>query len=228
MIHYHGTPISPVDVLYKLAGNFFCVSHADPRDVDRCHQIGQGVMLDNGAYSAWTRGHGVDFGAYLAWCEPWLADPNTWAVVPDVIDGGEEENDVLCHQWPRHLWAKAAPVWHMHESLARLLNLIEHWPRVCIGSSGEFADVMSTAWQRRCDKAWNTIAREHKLTPAIHMLRGMQCAGERWPFASVDSSDIARHHCRPHNGAKAMADRWNAVQCPGSWQERELQHALQI
>ncbi|PLU16204.1 MULTISPECIES: hypothetical protein [Sinorhizobium] len=41
MIHYHGTPISPVAALLELAGRHFCVSFARPDDVVRCHQIGQ-------------------------------------------------------------------------------------------------------------------------------------------------------------------------------------------
>jgi hypothetical protein len=51
MLHYHGTPITPVDALYQLAGRCFCVSHIRPDDVTRVHQIGQSVMLDNGAFS---------------------------------------------------------------------------------------------------------------------------------------------------------------------------------
>ena len=33
MIHYHGTPITPQDVLLTLAGRCFCVSHAAPQNV---------------------------------------------------------------------------------------------------------------------------------------------------------------------------------------------------
>ena len=52
MIHYHGTPISPVSALYEIAGRHFCVSHQAPQDVQRAHMIGQSVMLDNGAFTA--------------------------------------------------------------------------------------------------------------------------------------------------------------------------------
>ena len=48
MIHYHGTPITPIAALYELAGRNFCVSHAAPADVARVHMIWQTVMLDNG------------------------------------------------------------------------------------------------------------------------------------------------------------------------------------
>jgi hypothetical protein len=60
MIHYHGTPISPISALLEMHGRHFCVSHAAPDDVARCHQIGQSVMLDNGAFSAWKTGKTVD------------------------------------------------------------------------------------------------------------------------------------------------------------------------
>ncbi len=52
MIHYHGTPITPKERLYELAGRHFCVSYAAPGDLRRCHELGQSVMLDNGAFSS--------------------------------------------------------------------------------------------------------------------------------------------------------------------------------
>lgn len=53
MIHYHGTPITPRAVLHELAGRNFCVPFSDARDVGICHEIGQSVMIDNGAFSFW-------------------------------------------------------------------------------------------------------------------------------------------------------------------------------
>lgn len=52
-MHYHGTPITPMPALYQLAGKSFCVSFARPDQVKQCHDIGQSVMLDNGAFSLW-------------------------------------------------------------------------------------------------------------------------------------------------------------------------------
>jgi hypothetical protein len=51
----------------------------------------------------------------------------------------------------------------------------------------------------------------------------MQLAGREWPFASVDSTDVARNHNRPQNTARAMADRWDAAQCPPRWVGRPVQ-----
>jgi hypothetical protein len=211
-IHYHGTPITPNAEILLMAGANFCVSHAAPSQVKLCHTIGQSVMLDNGAFSAWKRGHEPNWDAYYTWCDGWLDYPTTWAVIPDVIVGDEADNDLLCRAWPFR--DRGAPVWHMHEKLNRLIGLIDGHPRVCIGSSGDYAEVMAPSWQRRMDEAWRGIDRVFKRTPNIHMLRGLQLVRERWPFASVDSTDIARNHNRDENTAAKMRARWDAKQCP--------------
>lgn len=222
-IHYHGTPISPMDVLYELKGRCFCVSHAAPQDVRRCHDIGQSVMLDNGAFSAWKRGHEPNWSEFYKFCDHWLDWPTTWAVIPDVIDGGSQLQDAMIREWP-HGKRQAAPVWHMDEPLDRLLRLCdEGWLRVCIGSTAEYAVVLSPEWQVKMDKCWNKMKTTFGRAPPIHMLRGMQCSGMRWPFYSVDSTDVAQNHHRPENTALAMASRWDAKQCPGGWVIRDTE-----
>lgn len=218
MIHYHGTPITPVAVLYELRGRHFCVSHANPADVSRVHQIGQSVLLDNGAFSKFKSGKKTDWDAYYAWCDVWLDYPTTWAIIPDVIDEGSQAQDALIREWPHG--QRGAPVWHMDEPITRLIRLCDEWPRVCIGSTAEFWQIGTLRWERRMDDAWDEIMKRHKRTPWVHMLRGMQFSGQRWPFASVDSTDIAQNHHRPQNTAKAMADRWDAIQSPRSWVSR--------
>lgn len=220
MIHYHGTPITPQEVLFTLFGKSFCVSHARPDNVEICHRIGQSVMLDNGAFSAWKRGHEPNWRSYYEWCDKWLDYPTTWAVIPDVIDAGSQHQDALLREWPHG--HRGAPVWHMDEPLERLLRLTNEWPRICVGSTAEYAVVMSETWIARMSDAWNLIAKHHTRTPAIHMLRGMQCSGGIFPFASVDSTDVAQNHNRPANNAREMADRWDAQQCPGRWKKRRV------
>jgi hypothetical protein len=224
VIHYHGTPITPVAALYELKGRHFCVSHAHPQDVDRCHLIGQSVMLDNGAFSKWKAGKATDWSAFYAWCDRWLDYPTTWAVVPDEIDAGAQMQDALLRDWP--FGQRGAPVWHMDESIDRLVRLTETWAKVCIGSTDEYAVVLSDPWVRRMDEAWNAIARAHRRLPWVHMLRGMQLSGRRWPFASVDSTDVARNHNRMQNTPRAMVDRWDAMQCPGKWEFQPEQMEL--
>jgi hypothetical protein len=224
LIHYHGTPISPVEALYQLTGKHFCVSHAAPQDIARVHQIGQSVMLDNGAFSAWKVGHVPSWPAYYAWCERWLASPSTWAVIPDQIEAGAQMQDALLREWPHG--HKGAPVWHMDEPIDRLLRLVDEWPRVCMGSTDQYAVILSPAWERRMDAAWNRIAAGRRFLPVVHMLRGMQLSGRRWPFASVDSTDVGRNHNRAQNTPRGMADRWDAIQPPMAWHHRVEQEDL--
>jgi hypothetical protein len=216
-IHYHGTPITPVTALYELAGRHFCVSHAYPQDVERCHRIGQSVMLDNGAFSKWKSGKATDWTAFYAWADRWLDCPTTWAIVPDVIDGGSQLQDALLREWP-HGKRQAAPVWHMDEPISRLIRLCdEGWERVCVGSTAEYAAVLSEPWTRRMDEVWNALMGAFNRAPRLHMLRGMQLSGRAWPFYSLDSTDIAQNHHCPQNTPRKMADRWDAAQCAMAW-----------
>ena len=223
-MHYHGTPITPITALVEMAGGCFCVSHHRPDDVRRAHQIGQSVMLDNGAFSVWKSGAVANWVGFYDWCDEWLSYQNTWAVIPDVIAAGSQEQDALIREWPHG--QRGAPVWHMDEPISRLLRLCDEWQKVCIGSTDEYAVVLSPAWQRRMDEAWNEIARRHNRLPWVHMLRGMQLAGRHWPFASLDSTDIAQNHHLPGKTPKKMMDRWNAMQCPARWEIRPEQMEL--
>jgi hypothetical protein len=184
-------------------------------------------MLDNGAFSKWKSKKAVNWVDYYSWSEKWLSCPTTWAVIPDEIDAGSQMQDALISEWP-HTKRQSAPVWHMDEPISRLLKLIDQgWYCVCIGSTGEYAVVLSEIWQRFMDNIWNDIFRTFGKAPRIHMLRGMQLSSRRWPFASVDSTDIAQNHHLPHNSARKMADRWNATQCPISWQITQIeQHKM--
>lgn len=220
MMHYHGTPITPRSVLYELAGRNFSVSFADPRDVKVCHQIGQSVMLDNGAYTVWKQGGTVDWDAWAEWVKPWLEYRTTFAILPDSIEGDEFENDLLAsrYAWELSGCGRVMPVWHLHENLARLSRLTDSFGWVAFGSSGQYAVIGTDAWTRRVDQAFNTLADDFGRVPWVHMLRGMALSEWHYPFTSVDSTDIARNHNRPQNVATKMAERWDALQCPARWQ----------
>lgn len=225
MIHYHGTPLTPRSEFLKLAGKSFCVSFADPRSADDCLQIGQSVMWDNGAFSLHTKGKVPDWGAYYSWLEPRIS-PVHWAVVPDVIDGDIEQQRALVATWPfaREL---AAPVWHMGLDIAHLLDLAEQWPRVCFGSSARYWQVGSDLWCRRADQAWNALAKRGLEKRWFHMLRGLSLCGDRWPFASADSTNVALNYGGDsRRGAtrgqtavcpERMARRIDAIQNPVNW-----------
>lgn len=214
-LHYHGGPITPASALLTLAGKCFCVSHTRPDQVAIMHQIGQSVLLDNGAFSKHTRGIATDWTAYYVWTDQWLAHPTTWAIIPDEIAAGSQEQDAMIREWPHG--ARGAPVWHTGEPLERLYRLCDEWPRVCVGSTDDHWEVLGGAWRRRMDEAFNGLSQRHRRMPWLHMLRGMQLATESYPFASLDSTDVARNHHRFQNTARAMADRWDAAQCPPTW-----------
>jgi hypothetical protein len=224
LIHYHGTPITPQARLLELAGRNFCVSYATPYQAAICHEIGQSVMLDNGAFTFWRTEREPAWTEFALWALPWLDYPTTWAVMPDVIDGTEEENDALITWlYANHpdVWRKAAPVWHMGESLERFRRLCHAYPKVCIGSSGQYAIVGSPSWHRRMEQAMNAICLSGPVPVWLHMLRGMALSGSQYPFASVDSTDVAQNHNRPQNTPYEMAKRWDAKQNPCRWEFRE-------
>ncbi len=213
-IHYHGTPLTPRDQLWKMAGKSFCVSFAHPADADTCLRIGQSVMWDNGAFSLHTKGKKVNWTEFYKWLEPRLGHPH-WAVIPDVIDGDIEANANLVSEWPFSA-AFGAPVWHLAEPIDVLLDFAQKFPRVCFGSSGSYWQVGSDTWRRRADEAFNALAQRGPL-PWVHMLRGMAVAGKRWPFASVDSVNVARNYKDTNSCPEAMARVIDAVQCPAKW-----------
>lgn len=220
-IHYHGTPLTPRAELMKMAGKNFCVSFARPDDADWCLTHGQSVMWDNGAFSNHTLGASQDWSAFYAWLEPRLGHPH-WAVVPDVIGGEVEDNLRLISQWPHRLDLSAI-VWHLHEPIEHLLDLAQMgFSKVCFGSSGEYWQVGSAKWERRTDEAFNALSQRGPL-PWIHMLRGLAMCGDRWPFASADSVNVARNFKDSSTCPERMARRIDAVQCPIRWVGRPEQ-----
>lgn len=219
MIHYHGTPLTPRSEMLKLAGKNFCVSFANPNDADWCLTHGQSVMWDNGAFSFRAKG-GLDPDAFARWVEPRLGHPH-WAVIPDVIDGTEEKQRALVASWP-HSAELSAPVWHMGLSIDYLLELAERFPRICFGSTKQFWQVGSDPWSRRADEAFNALAKRGPL-PWVHMLRGLALCGDKWPFASADSVNVARNYKDMGTCPERMARRIDAVQCPIKWQLRAEQ-----
>lgn len=183
-------------------------------------------MLDNGAFSLWTRDKEVNWREYYEWCEKWLEYPTTWAIIPDVIDGDEKDNDMLIARCPLP-FHQSSPVWHLHEPTDRILQFLDlGYTRICFGSSGEYKEVGSDKWHHRITQAFNRLSCNGPI-PWVHMLRGMSLSGGQYPFASVDSTDVARNHNRKNN-ALNMANRWDAMQCPAGWHPQQTQEELAL
>lgn len=214
MIHYHGTPITPRSKLLEMQGRHFCVSFADPRDLETCLKIGQSLMMDNGAFTAYTKGKPMDKLGFYSWCEEYLCHPN-WAVIPDVIGGSIEEQRESMRDWPFPP-ELSAPVWHLNLPLEWLEELADRFGRVCLGSSGEFWQIGTRKWEQRMNQAFEVLSRKRFL-PWVHGMRMLGQSDGRWPLASADSSNIARHHAELNLSPEVMANRIDAVQPQRKW-----------
>lgn len=211
MIHYHGTPITPRSELFKLQGRHFCVSYEDPRDIEVCLKIGQSIMMDNGAFTAFTQGKPMDKDGFIAWCDKYLVAPN-WAVIPDVIGGSEDQQRESLKTWPFPNYL-SAPVWHLNLSIDYLLELADNYERICLGSAGEFWQLGTRKWEQRMDQAFEALSKRRHL-PWIHGMRMLAQADKRWPLASADSTNIARNYKTAKVAPEEMAERIDAVQSP--------------
>jgi hypothetical protein len=196
MIHYHGGSITPDPCAIKTwKGRHAFISFADFRQIGLAAEICQSFSLDNGAFSFWKSGKSIDWDSYFKCVDLWRNHPGfDFAVVPDVIEGSEEENDSLLDDWPfkKH---QAAAVWHTNESIDRLVMLANEWPTVAIGSSGEYdvskperlIDRMADVLPHICDKNGRPICKLH----GLRMLNPVVFS--RLPLASADSTNVARN-----------------------------------
>jgi len=139
------------------AGHAF-ISFAHHDQLGVALEVSQSFALDNGAFSAWKQGNPVkDWSQFYEWALDLKKYPSCdFAVIPDVIDGTEADNDALLKDCPLPLWF-GSPVWHMHESLERLERLANTYVRVCIGSSGEYTNIGTTLWWSRIGSAMRIL-----------------------------------------------------------------------
>lgn len=206
-IHYHGTPITPASQLARMAGDNFCVSFANPANADVCEAIGQSVLWDNGAFTAYTQGRGVDRRALYEWLEPRLYHPHR-AIIMDVIDGDVTMQREAAGDWPfpRDLsW----PVWHLDKPFDYLFELADEYSGVCLGSAGAYWEIGSMAWERRMDEVFNRLARRGRL-PWLHGLR-MLGRVKQYPLASADSTNVAQNFSRDTGCAYCKAREINRI-----------------
>ena len=218
----YGTPITPAHLLDELAGRSFCVSYYTqrPSEVERIIElVGEMLMLDNGAFSAWKAGGQEPFQnpSYVHEFEKWALDileacPAAVAVVPDTITGTTEQNRELV-KTSNLPPSRSMIVFHMHESDEYLRELVTGPHRyVAIGSSGEFAQPGTPEWHARMREIMAIIdhATEGRVRPHIHMMRA-QAQHHRYAWDSSDSTNLAVNHCRyKHEGpgyVRRFADR---------------------
>lgn len=152
----------------------------------------QSFCFDNGAFSVWKQGGQLDIPGYFSWCEDWHRHPGfDWALIPDVIEGTEEDNDALLADWPSHI--EGVPVWHMHESIDRLVRLGNEWRTVALGSSGQWASPGTEAWWQRMSDAMAALCDANgRPRCKLHGLRMLDpMVFSKLPLSSADSTNAA-------------------------------------
>lgn len=231
MIFYHGTPLSGTraDVAKFVTGRHLMVPFFRRDDLGAVAEFSSSFAFDNSAYSIWKRGGKLDVKGYVSFCREYKNHPRLdWCLIPDIVEGGERDNDRLLDKWPPDL--PGVPIWHLHESLERLERLATDYRRVAFGSSGEFRTPNSRPWWRRMAEALDRICDEDgRPTCQIHGLRMMAPAiVARVPFSSADSTTAARETgsvylfgnyvpAHPWQRASVVADRMETVVSPSVW-----------
>lgn len=221
MIPYHGGPLTPMPVAVALwRRRHAFVSFAHPAQVWLAASLAQSFALDNGAFTLWKSSGGrVDVAAYAQWVRQWERHPGfDWAVIPDVIDGSEQENDDMIRRYgvAGGDLDRDVPVWHLHESIDRLARLAEAYPRVALGSSGEWSTPNTKGWWFRIGNALEAITdADGRPVCRLHGLRMLDpeiCA--RLPLASADSTNVARNI--------GLDRKWTGPYVPTSKEQRAL------
>ena len=239
MIPYHGGPITPTSVAEALwRGRHAFVSYEHPKQIALAAAVSQSFALDNGAFSAWSSGKALDIRGYAEWVREWQQHPGfDWCLIPDVIDGSEQDNANLISQW-RELgdFRVSVPVWHLHESLERLAYMAVAWPRIALGSSGAYATVGNEAWWHRMGEAMRVVCDEHGRPKCkLHGLRMLNPeVFTKLPLSSADSTNVARNHDREsiryrltnNVAALVIAGRVEATQSADAWHDQGITSGL--
>jgi hypothetical protein len=251
MTPYHGTPAGGKrEEAYRfLKGRHALVPWVRPEDLPTVAAVCQSFCLDNGAFTAWKQQKPITkWEGYYQWVRDWYQHPGfDFAIIPDVIDGDEQQNDAMIAKWVNwNGWPKrstaafiGAPVWHLHESVDRLVRLCKGWPRVCLGSSGQWATPGTPAWWTRMREAMDAICDEQgRPITKLHGLRMLSPkVFTKLPLASADSTNAVRNgsslkrfgmYTPASNGARQaiIADRIEAHQSAAVFKRRAKQKVL--
>ena len=243
MIHYHGTPVggNTVDKARFLQGRHALVPFPRQDDMGIVAEVCKTFVLDNGAFSVWKRGETLDVPGYMEWVRKWCRHPGfQWALIPDVIEGDESDNARLVRDWEHEgLKQYGVPVWHLHESVERLVSLAQIYPTVALGSSGEWATPGTADWWTRIAEAMDAICdSEGRPMCKLHGLRMLNPkVFTKMPLASADSTN-ATVNCgsldrfgmyKPPTAsqrAEVIAERIEAHNSAPVWEKRETQDSF--
>lgn len=241
MICYHGADCSgPKDMAHRFyKGRHVMVSFAYPAHIEIVAEHAASFVLDNGAFTTWKQGKTFDLDGYYAWCQKWLYHPACdWAIIPDVIDGTEKENDKLIFAWPFRK-DRGVPVWHFHERINRLTGLCGWNARVALGSSGQWPTPGTDSWKDRVAEFMPRICNHQGQTYChLHGLRMLNPkVFESLPLhsadscnASINAGSIGRFGTYPHpypaGRANVIADWIEAHRPAQKWNGRDVTSSL--
>ncbi len=233
MVKFHGTPLTPISVFNEVVPTRnILVSWANPQDINRaCDQCDK-LILDNGAFTFWSKKKKVNWDRYYEWLIQYY-DRIECFFIPDIIDGAEKENDDLIEQYFKEniaiermcdIWfnidfkPKGVPVWHIHESFERLEKLMRRFDYIAIGSSGEYNKLGTQKWHNRMNEAMKVICDKNGYPKVkIHMLRCLDPKiFTKYPFYSGDSTNVARNHNR--KGWKPIMNRIEHFDSPEKYE----------
>lgn len=196
MIHFHGGPITPDTCALKAwKGRHAFISFANPGQLMLASEVCQSFALDNGAFSFWTKKRVVSWDSYYEFVARWKNHPRfAFAIIPDVIGGSGEQNDALIAEWP-HGKITGVPVWHMNESDERFIRLCHEFPRVALGSMGEYdASRPKECAARLRDLIRHIVDGSGYPITKLHGLRMLnKDLFKRVPLSSADSTNVARN-----------------------------------
>lgn len=227
MIFYHGTPIggTTVDAAMFLTSRHGLVSYANQGHMEQVAGCCSSFVLDNGAFTFWQQAQKakeqgkpapppIDWDEYYRWVNEWAKHPGyDWHLIPDIIDGTEDDNWRLMFHYGRKA-PYGVPVYHLHESLEHLERLVKNYPRIALGSSGEWKTPGTKAWKSRMAEIMAVVCDPDGVPQCkLHGLRMMnKKIFTLYPFSSVDSCNAGRNNGR-------VDDRWQDGYMPEkAWQ----------
>ena len=223
MIHYHGCKIAADDgAQLAYIGKHAMVSYANQQCAEMIIECCQSFCQDNGAYTAWTQGKEFDIEGYALWVKEFYRHPaHDFYVIPDVIDGDHHDNAKMRATWFKtvssDIWRKGWPVYHLHEPLEVLRDLVRAFPHgICLGSSGDYSTIGTAKWWARMGEMMEVVIdAEGRPTIPLHGLRMLDpdCFS-RLPLRSADSTNVCRN--------AGNDPRWKGAYVPTSIKQRAL------
>ena len=201
MIHYHGAPLSGGH-LTQLAyqAKHVMISYANQESAELIIEQVQSFSLDNGAFTAWKAGKKFNIEGFAEFVERWHRHPSfEFYCLPDDIAGDHHDNQKMRSKWFNlvngDIWKKGYPVWHLHEPIEVLQEMVVAWRGIAIGSSGQYSTIGTPSWWSRMSKAMSVLCDEvGRPLVKIHGLRMLDpTIFSQFPFSSADSTNVARN-----------------------------------